>query len=156
MGLSLELTIPDATALTFRFSNAGDVLQREAESAMQDALAMLADAVRERTPVDTGYLRGSIQEGFEVAGFTSMEGSVFTTVDYAPFVEEGHAEIVPRRAHVLRLENIRPDGTQFRPRTKAVAGIFMFRDALEAVRDQMIDRFGFALDKLSEYLAGKQ
>ena len=57
-------------------------------SAMQDACNLVEGAAKDKAPKDTGALRRSITSKVEVTG-NSIEGIVFTPLEYAPYVEYG-------------------------------------------------------------------
>ena len=61
---------------------------REMTSAMQDACNLVEGAAKDKAPKDTGALRRSIKSKVEVTGNT-IEGIVFTPLEYAPYVEYG-------------------------------------------------------------------
>lgn len=61
---------------------------REMTSAMQDACNLVEGAAKDKAPKDTGALRRSITSKVEVTG-NSIEGIVFTPLEYAPYQEYG-------------------------------------------------------------------
>ena len=61
---------------------------REMTSAMQQACNLVESAAKDKAPKDTGALRRSIKSKVEVTG-NSIEGIVFTPLEYAPYVEYG-------------------------------------------------------------------
>ena len=61
---------------------------REMTSAMQDACNLVEGAAKDKGPKDTGALRRSITSKVEVTG-NSIEGIVFTPLEYAPYQEFG-------------------------------------------------------------------
>ena len=61
---------------------------REMTSAMQDACNLVEGAAKDKAPKDTGALRRSITSKVEVTG-NSIEGIVFTPLEYAPYQEFG-------------------------------------------------------------------
>ena len=61
---------------------------REMTSAMQDACNLVEGAAKDKAPKDTGALRRSITSNVEVTG-NSIEGIVFTPLEYAPYQEYG-------------------------------------------------------------------
>ena len=61
---------------------------REMTSAMQQACNIVEGAAKDKAPKDTGALRRSITSKVEVTG-NSIEGIVFTPLEYAPYVEYG-------------------------------------------------------------------
>ena len=62
---------------------------REMTSAMQDACNIVESAAKDKAPKDTGALRRSITSKVEVTG-NSIEGIVFTPLEYAPYQEFGN------------------------------------------------------------------
>lgn len=61
---------------------------REMTSAMQQACNIVEGAAKDKAPKDTGALRRSITSKVEVTG-NSIEGIVFTPLEYAPYQEFG-------------------------------------------------------------------
>ena len=61
---------------------------REMTSAMQDACNLVEGAAKDKAPKDTGALSRSITSKVEVTG-NSIEGIVFTPLEYAPYQEYG-------------------------------------------------------------------
>jgi HK97 gp10 family phage protein len=59
--------------------------EEQAEKMIASATLATEDQAVQLAPVDTGNLRGSISHRF--AG--SLEGVVFTSVEYAPYIEYG-------------------------------------------------------------------
>ena len=57
-------------------------------SAMQQACNLVESAAKDKAPKDTGALRRSITSKVEVTG-NSIEGIVFTPLEYAPYQEFG-------------------------------------------------------------------
>lgn len=56
--------------------------------AMQDACNIVESAAKDKAPKDTGALRRSITSKVEATG-NSIDGIVFTPLEYAPYVEYG-------------------------------------------------------------------
>ena len=61
---------------------------REMTSAMQQACNLVESAAKDKAPKKTGALRRSITSKVEVTG-NSIEGIVFTPLEYAPYQEYG-------------------------------------------------------------------
>lgn len=61
---------------------------REMTSAMQQACNLVESAAKDKAPRKTGALRRSIKSKVEVTG-NSIEGIVFTPLEYAPYQEFG-------------------------------------------------------------------
>lgn len=61
---------------------------REMTSVMQQACNLVESAAKDKAPKKTGALRRSITSKVEVTG-NSIEGIVFTPLEYAPYVEYG-------------------------------------------------------------------
>jgi hypothetical protein len=141
------------------------VLEEEGRRAMSDSVELLRQQVEDFTPIGdsltkfglqtSGHLRNSIQ-GDASFGLGEMTGHVFTEVSYAPFVEEGHGEIRPKR----------PGGwLRFRPKGKGryvyarkvrpLDGVFMFRHAVWASRERIILAFEEAMRRVARRMAGR-
>lgn len=75
-----------------RLEDIADV--NRAESAIKKACAIVERSAKQKAPKGTGELRRSITSKVEVNG-DSLEGIIFTPLEYAPYVEYGtgiHAE----------------------------------------------------------------
>lgn len=148
----------------------------EAGFAMEESVRVVKDAVRIRTPVGdivdegvigmigpnrvpltspvipSGNLQGTLKTRTTILlGF--LEGSVYTTVPYAPYVEEGHGEILPRRGKFLRF---RPKGDVrmvYARRVGPTVGRHMFKLGLLASRPWVIERFKEAMRRAARRMA---
>lgn len=60
----------------------------QVESAVQKACALVEREAKKKAPKDTGELKRSITSEVEDTG-NSIEGKVFTPLEYAPYVEYG-------------------------------------------------------------------
>lgn len=60
----------------------------KAEAAMKKAIALVEGEARKKAPKGTGELRRSIESKVEIEGNTII-GTVFTPLEYAPYVEYG-------------------------------------------------------------------
>lgn len=58
------------------------------EAAMKKAMALVEGEARKKAPKDTGELRRSIESKVEIEGDTIV-GTVFTPLEYAPYIEYG-------------------------------------------------------------------
>lgn len=153
-GVTIEVGIEGLDSLFFRMEGAPDVLDRETREAMEDATRNLQYIVQVLTPVETGYLRGSIKTQSS-ANFTELEGRVFTEVRYAPFVEEGHGEILPKRGKFLRF---RPKGRLdpiYVKSVRPVAGVHMFSGGRELAMPAIVERFKLAMDAVAKFIAAR-
>ncbi|UVX70644.1 MAG: putative tail-component [Bacteriophage sp.] len=55
---------------------------------MQDACLLVEESAVQKVPVDTGYLKGTITNKVVKNG-SNIEGYVYSTAEYAPYVELG-------------------------------------------------------------------
>ena len=117
---------------------------REMTSAMQQACNIVESAAKDKAPKDTGALRRSITSKVEVTG-NSIEGIVFTPLEYAPYQEFGtgiYAENGNGRKTGWAYEDEKTGETIFtrgnRPHT-------FLRPALEENKDKIIDMIKGAL-----------
>lgn len=88
--MSMEVKIPtqEIENLIKKFAEAEGIYDEYARPAMEEAVAYILAKVVQKTPADTGILRGSIQS--EIRGRSlNMQGIVATSSDYAPAVEYG-------------------------------------------------------------------
>lgn len=151
-GITIEVGIEGLDSLFFRMEGAPDVLDRETRQAMEDATRNVEYIVKVLTPVETGYLRGSIKTQSS-ANYTELQGRVFTEVSYAPFVEEGHGEILPKRGKYLRF---RPKGSAsyvFARRVRPVEGVHMFSGGMELAMPAVVERFKLAMQAVAKFIA---
>lgn len=80
--------------IDFEFTNmdefARDLLDSvELRSALGRACALVERDAKEKAPKDTGALRRSITSEVGINGEGQLEGTVFTPLEYAPYVEYG-------------------------------------------------------------------
>src|SRR5215469_1796280 len=140
-GISIEVDLADVEPLIARLDVAPFVMEQEAAKAMEEATDGLARVVKALTPVETGYLQTSIKAQASVR-FEEVRGEVFTKVRYAPFVEEGHGEILPHAPR--KFLRFRPRGhldPVYARRVRPVAGEHMFRFGLDAAMPYILERF---------------
>lgn len=62
----------------------GDMANFDVQAALQESVEVIERTAKELAPVDSGQLQGSIRHAVE-----GNEGSVYTNVSYAPYVEHG-------------------------------------------------------------------
>ena len=84
--MDFDIKFEDLDKIIDKIEDFDDV--REMTSAMQDACNLVEGAAKDKAPKDTGALRRSITSNVEVTG-NSIEGIVFTPLEYAPYVEYG-------------------------------------------------------------------
>lgn len=63
-------------------------LEQRLEQKMKEACVLVQDSAKQRCPVDTGRLQGSLTYQVQKDG-NEVEGLVGTNVEYAPYVEAG-------------------------------------------------------------------
>lgn len=61
-------------------------LEQKLEQKMKEACVLVQDSAKQRCPVDTGRLQGSLTYQVQKDG-NEVEGLVGTNVEYAPYVE---------------------------------------------------------------------
>jgi hypothetical protein len=157
-GILIDVDLKGLDPLLARLEFAPFVLDQEAGRAMEDATHLVQDAVQGLTPVETGYLRASVSTQTSVY-FSEIQGRVFTRVSYAPYVEEGHGEILPKHTTASG----KPGFLRFRPkgsldpvyarRVRPVAGVYMFRRGLEVALPAVVDRFRDVMRKVARAIA---
>lgn len=83
------------SAIAVDFSEVEDNLERLIDSlpdkfakGMQDACHLIEAKAVEKVPVDTGFLKGTITNKVTKEG-SSIDGWVYATAEYAPFIELG-------------------------------------------------------------------
>lgn len=114
--------------------------------------------VKEKTPVDTGDLRSSWHHHIN-----KLEGNVYTSKDYAEYVEEGtgvygpkEEPIRPVRANVLAFQPhksgdfadiIAQDGYVYLTESKGQKPAHMVKDSIEEIGDHLPKLVMQAIDK---------
>jgi len=134
------------------------------EGTMLSALATLEAAIKERTPVNTGLLRGSIASVM-YGRPPFIEGVVGTPISYGAPVEYGRAagKMPPVDAieYWVRRKGIAPEGQEHRVAfliaraigRRGTQGAYMFRDGFEAARPLIEQKFDLLLDQMIQALA---
>jgi hypothetical protein len=69
-------------------SKLGDVANIDMKPFMQDSARLVQRTAKDKVPVDTGRLKGSITEETQYEG-NRLVGRVYTPVEYAPYIEFG-------------------------------------------------------------------
>ena len=138
------------------------------ESTMLSALATLEGAIKARTPVNSGLLRGSVTSvmyGVPVAYGRSIEGAVGTPISYGAPVEYGRAagKMPPVDAIELwvKRKGIASEGKERNVAfliaraigRRGTEGAYMFRDGFEAARPNIEKGFDRLLQQIVEGLA---
>jgi hypothetical protein len=158
-GIEMKVDLVDLDPLLARLDVVPYKVDQEAGRAMADATDLLREAVRANTPIESGSLQMSLRAQSSVY-FARIEGRVSTNKSYAPMVEEGHGEIVPRhdgmpRRAVLKFRTKGSGVTAlYRPRVKAMPGVHMFRRGLEMAGGSIVDRFRAAMHAVGKEIAG--
>ena len=114
--------------------------QRIMNGAFTETESMLEGEVAQRTPVDLGILRGSIQSNVQGRGI-GLRGEVFSNRDYAPAVERGRrpGKFPPRQPIERWTARNLGDGRLWFLVARKIArqgtkGAFMFREAARGSR----------------------
>ena len=84
----MDLTIKGLDALLAQLDNLGGNVENALVNGIDKSAQRVKRAAKLLAPVDTGRLRNSIQHK-TVKANGKIEGSVFTNVEYAPYVEFG-------------------------------------------------------------------
>lgn len=142
------------------------VMHEEGRRGMDKAVDAVKRHVQVLTPVgewthsetpgmifSSGHLRTSIK-GESQFSLTDMTGRVYTNVPYAPYVEEGHGEILPKAGRFLRF---RPRGVThivYARRVRPVAGVHMFREGLLAALPEIRAIFRQAMEAVARKMRG--
>ena len=81
-------------------------LEQRLEQKMKEACVLVQDSAKQRCPVDTGRLQGSLTYQVQKDG-NEVEGLVGTNVEYAPYVEAAKPFLKPaedeNRDRILQL-----------------------------------------------------
>jgi hypothetical protein len=103
--IDFRISSSDLEAAARRFASAPRIVEEELRRGVQEAQDLVYRAVYERTPEDTGRLRGGLERFSDTEGSSRITAGVeFRGVPYARFVEQGTRahRITPKRGKVLR------------------------------------------------------
>lgn len=89
--MTVKVEIEGGKELAKRFAEMGQKATNAAEKALVKGGLLVERDAKILCPVDTGRLRASITHRLEGAGTNEPAVEVGTNVEYAPFVEFGHA-----------------------------------------------------------------
>ena len=82
----MSVKVEGIDAIIEHFDKIADV--RNLEKALGESCALVEASAKQKAPKDTGALRRSIESKVEVNG-NDVVGTVFTPLEYAPFLEFG-------------------------------------------------------------------
>lgn len=82
----MSVKVEGIDAIIEHFDKIADV--RNLEKALGESCALVEASAKQKAPKDTGALRRSIESKVEVNG-NDVVGTVFTPLEYAPYVEFG-------------------------------------------------------------------
>lgn len=149
--MEIRVDAPNLAALQALATQLPQWVDVEVGRAMQEAVLIAEPEIAQRTPVDTGRLRGSVASDVQKRG--DWEGRVFTQqVPYAVPVEEGTQphEIHARNGKALRF---RAGGrVLFRRKVQhpGTKGAHMFRDGAAASEARIGECFARALVRVAQ------
>ncbi len=86
--MDIQIKVTGLEELEKQFSKAPHLVEKYAQEALKKSLAMFETDAKRLTPVDTGYLQGSI--GSAMTGYRYVRGltaGIGTNVQYAIYVE---------------------------------------------------------------------
>jgi HK97 gp10 family phage protein len=83
--MSLSVEIEGADEIVSKLQNISDSLTRNIGAALREGAQLIVDSAQANAPVDTGFLRDSIQ----VAEESDTSVTVVAEAEYAAFVEYG-------------------------------------------------------------------
>ena len=78
----------DFSEVNANIENMVATLPDKFDKGMQDACLLVEESAVNNAPVDTGYLKGTITNKVVKNG-SNIEGYVYSTAEYAPYVELG-------------------------------------------------------------------
>ncbi len=160
MAMTYEVSIPQLPVLREAFARGARVATLNATSrAINKSLVVMQSTAKQRVPVDSGRLRGSIliNPAKHSAG-NVLQGSVYTNVRYAGWQEAGTGiygplkrEITPKTKPYLRFKG----GGRW-VTTRSVKGVrprWYFRSAVEENRGRVYGFFEEAAEEVVTHLA---
>lgn len=89
----MSVEIKGLDSLRKKLQSLGGELERATEKGVEKATKTVQTAAKLLCPVDTGYLRESIQTSFAWQPSGEYVGTVGTIVEYAPYVEFGTGQM---------------------------------------------------------------
>jgi hypothetical protein len=129
----------------------GDELERMAKELPQELEEFLRDLaffvqrrVKRRTPVETGYLRNSWQIGEVIRMGETLQIAVYTDVEYALFVEEGHRQT----KHTVPITARDGTVTMVTLKEKFIEGRHMMQLAIDDLSKVLPDRMQELLERV--------
>lgn len=78
----------DFSEVSSNLGSMAETLSDKIARGMQDACLLVEEKATQKVPVDTGYLKGTITNKVIKDG-SKVEGYVYSTAEYAPYVELG-------------------------------------------------------------------
>ncbi|MDP9367573.1 MAG: HK97 gp10 family phage protein [Chloroflexota bacterium] len=159
MAMTYEVSIPQLPVLRESFSRGAGVATINATSrAINKSLVVMQSTAKQRVPVDSGRLRGSIQIDIAKRHGNVLQGSVYTNVQYAGWQEAGTGiygplkrEITPKTKPYLKFKV----GGRW-VTTRSVKGVrprWYFRSAVEENRGRVYGFFEEAAEEVVAHLA---
>lgn len=89
----MSMEIKGLDSLRKKLQALGGALEQTTEKGVEKATKTVQTAAKLLCPVDTGYLRESIQTGFAWQPSGEYVGTVGTAAEYAPYVEFGTGQM---------------------------------------------------------------
>lgn len=163
-GLRLDYDISEIVHFANQLERSSIIAQQEIEIFMTKALIVLEKQIVDRTPVNTGTLRGSItKERWKT--FSGIRGEVFTPIIYGMPVEYGRKAGKMPPIGPLQLWFVRKKGMSSENAYKAAwalamhmkdndtKGAFMFTEGFDAAKPYIERLFGELPDKILKRMA---
>lgn len=136
--VALQLKVVGLAELLRLAQQGPSVVDRYVRAGMEGAVAIVHAEVAERTPVDTGILRGSLFTQTQGAPLTGLRGIVATPISYAPLVERGtRPHVIQGKGQRLRFSVNGRVVWRWYVRHPGTRGAHMFRNGLRAARPKV-------------------
>lgn len=164
-GLQLDYDISEIVHFANQLDRSAVIAQQEIEIFMTKALIVLEKQIVDRTPVNTGTLRGSITKE-RWKSFSGIRGEVFTPMIYGMPVEYGRkaGKMPPigplaywlfRKGYVTDRKEIRGAawGLAMHIKEFGTEGAFMFTEGFDAAKPYIERIFGELPDRILKRMA---
>lgn len=157
--MNYTVTISNLSQLQASFKRAPQITSRAVATAVNKSLVDLQRVAKEKAPVDTGFLRGSIQMRPASAAGSTIEGSVSTNALYAGIQEGGSGIYGPRKTPITpkikqALVFRTKDGRWIRTKSvRGVKGKFYMKGSIDANQHRIDGYFAAAGDEIAKELA---
>ncbi|MEI6796615.1 MAG: HK97-gp10 family putative phage morphogenesis protein [Methanomassiliicoccales archaeon] len=105
--VQVSVTIKGLDELAAKLQHLGEEVRTKAKEEIMTSALEIESRAKELCPVDTGRLRSSIRTDSSTEG-EELGATVFTDVDYAPYIELGTSRMAAQPFLVPAVEQVAP------------------------------------------------